>query len=393
MDNWLKKVTLVCASGLMLQACSLFDSEEDSVVMAELPVIVQSYEPVNEWSASVGDGVEHFYSQLQPAFIGNQVFVADREGLIKALDVNSGKQLWMIDISKHESNALNKSARISGAITASYDAIYVGTENAQLFAIDAETGEVRWVSNTGGEVIAKPLVEGGRVIVHNSKGDLYAFQEYSGERVWQLDFDQPALTLRSASEPVEAGGAILYGRADGKFVAVIAETGIPVWERRIAVPKGATELERIVDVDAKPIIVGATAYVIAYNGDLVSFDLQSAEPVWKRNYSAYNSMAISGFNLYLTDEKSHIYAVDRRTGAQVWSNTQLEYRNLTAPVVVGDYVVVGDAEGYLHWLDRDGKFVAQQNLDSDGLYTAPVVYGDKVIVQTRSGKVIALARP
>ncbi|MDO6527997.1 outer membrane protein assembly factor BamB [Motilimonas sp. 1_MG-2023] len=393
MDNWLKKITFGCAAVALLQGCSLFDSEEDTVVMAELPVITQSYEPQQQWQTSVGDGVEHYYSQLRPAFIDSSVYVADREGIVKALDINTGQQLWQIDLSEHEANVLKRGARISGAISASYDAIYLGTENAQLFAIDAETGEVRWVANTGGEVIAKPLLEGGKVIVHNSRGDLYAFQEYNGEKLWQLTLDQPALTLRSSSEPIEAGGAVLYGRADGKFAAVFTENGMPIWERRVAVPKGATELDRIVDVDAKPLVVGTTAYVIAYNGELLAIDLQSGETLWKRSYSAYNSMDISGFTLYLTDDKGHIYAVDRRNGAQIWSNTQLEYRNLTAPLVAGEYILVGDAEGYLHWLDSDGRFVAQQELDSDGLYTVPVLYQDKVIVQTRSGKVIALSKP
>ncbi|RJG40246.1 outer membrane protein assembly factor BamB [Motilimonas pumila] len=393
MDNWLKKIGLGIIAATMLQGCSLFDSEEDAVVMAELPSITQSYQPEILWQASVGNGVEDYYSQLQPAVIDGYLYAADRDGLVKSFDLETGKQRWQVDLSKHESNALNRGPRISGAIAAGYDAIYLGTENAQVFALDYDTGEVRWVADPKGEVIAKPLVVDSKVIVHTSRGDVYAFDEYSGEYLWAVPLSQPALTLRSSSEPVEVGGAVIYGRADGKLAAAFVNNGVPIWERAIASPKGATELDRIVDVDAKPIVINQAVYVIAYNGELMAINLSDGQTLWKRKYSAYNSMDVAGFVLFVSDEKDHLYAIDRRSGSEVWSNTQLEYRVLTSPVVAGSYIMVGDSEGYLHWLNWDGEFVAQQELDSKGLYSAPIIVDDKIILQTRSGKIFALKKP
>ncbi len=362
--------------------------------MAPLPKIEASYVPQTLWSKSVGDGIEGYFSQLKPAFIDDKMFVASRDGKVRALSVESGKELWEVDLADNEVNALNKAARISGAVAAGHDAIYLGTENAQVFALDAETGEVRWIADPKGEVIARPLVDDGKVIVHTSRGDLYAFDESTGEELWVLHQDLPTLTLRGSSEPVSASGAVVYGRGDGKVAAVFIQNGRPIWEKRVAVPKGATELDRIVDVDAKPIIIGQTGYIIAYNGDLLAIDLPRGEVLWKRSYSGFANMAVAGFNLYLTDHKGHIYALDRRNGTEVWSNTQLEYRNVTAPVIAGPYLAVGDAEGYLHWLNReDGAFVAQQELDSDGLYIPPVNNDGKLYLQTRGGKIIALERP
>ncbi|MGL5974783.1 MAG: PQQ-binding-like beta-propeller repeat protein, partial [Aeromonas sobria] len=159
-------------------------------------------------------------------------------------------------------------------------------------------------------------------------------------------------------------------------------------------PRGATELDRMVDVDASPLIAGDELYAIAYNGQLMARKLMTGDEVWKRKYSGYRDLAMTGNAIVLTDSRSHLFAVDRRNGLELWSNTKLENRTVTAPVIFGDYVVVGDVEGYLYWLDRtDGTIKAMQQLDSSGLYAAPLVDGDTLYVQSRDGKLYALKRP
>lgn len=394
MKKSLKQLILLATSALLLTGCSLFSSEEDVVTMAELPVFEATYHPQIAWQESIGNGVDKYYSQLQPTADDEAVYVASRDGKVKAFSVDGGDLLWSKDFSDHESNELNRSARFSGGIYLAVDTLYIGTENAQVLAIDKSNGELRWLVDVSGEVIASPVYSNGLVVVHTSRGDLVALDSSSGEEKWTLNNKQPNLTLRGSATPSISQGGIVYGRADGFVAAALLATGQPLWQLPVARPHGATELDRIVDADMQPVIHNGIIYVLAYNGNLVAIDLLKGQQLWERKYSGYNDIALSGSTLYLTDYRGYLYAIDRNTGDEIWSNEQLAYRNLTGITVANEYIVVGDGEGYLHWIERDtGAFVAQQYLDSDGLYMQPFEARQYLYLQTRSGKLIAIEKP
>ncbi|MEI6896952.1 MAG: outer membrane protein assembly factor BamB [Psychromonas sp.] len=394
MKKSLKQLLTSVTSALLLTGCSLFSSDKDVVTMSELPIFEASYQPQIAWTHNVGDGVGKYYSQLQPTADEDAVYVASRQGAVEAFSVKTGEQLWSNDFSHHESNRLNRSARFSGGIHLGIDTLYIGTENAQVLAIDKNNGELRWLVQVSGEVIASPVYSSGIVLVHTTRGDLIALDSNTGEQKWVLNNKQPNLTLRGSASPSISQGGIVYARADGFVAVALLETGQPLWQLPVARPSGATELERIVDVDMKPIIHNGIIYVLAYNGNLVAIDLLKGRQLWQQEYSGYSDIALSGGTLYLADERGYLFAINRDNGDKIWSNEQLAYRNLTGISVANQYIVVGDEEGYLHWIDRDnGQFVAQQKLDSDGLYMQPFETQDYLYLQTRSGKLIAIEKP
>lgn len=394
MRNLYKRMALGVAVSLALQGCSLFSSEEDLTPMAPLPVVESAFSADTKWSSSVGDGIGDFYSQLQPVVEEDHIYAAARDGDVTAFDRNSGETLWSVDLADLPINADKRSARLSGGLVSRYGKLFLGSENGVVYALNEANGEVLWQTTVPGEVVASPAVEDGRVVVLTTSGRLVALDTDEGKLQWTLSEEQPPLTLRSASTPVITNGAVLYGRADGKVGIALLSNGQPVRQSKVADPRGATELDRMVDVDASPLIAGDELYAIAYNGQLMARKLMTGDEVWKRKYSGYRDLAMTGNAIVLTDSRSHLFAVDRRNGLELWSNTQLENRTVTAPVVLGDYVVVGDVEGYLYWLDRtDGSIKAMQQLDSSGLYAAPLVDGDTLYVQSRGGKLYAIKRP
>jgi len=394
MKKSLKQLITLATSTLLLTGCSLFSGEDDIVTMSELPIFEASYQPHIAWQTTVGDGVDKFYSQLQPAADEEVLYVASREGLVKAFDAKTGAQRWSKDFSDHENNELNRSARFSGGIHLGADALYIGTENAQVLSIDKDNGELRWLVEVSGEVIASPVYASGMVIIHTSKGDLIALDSNTGEQKWVLNNKQPNLTLRGSATPSIAQGGIFYGRADGYVAAALLTTGQPLWQLPIARPFGSTELDRIVDADMQPIIHNGILYSLAYNGTLVAIDMLKGAQLWQQKYSGYSDIALAGSTLYLTDARGYLFAINRENGQEIWSNKQLGYRNVTGVAIANEFIVVGDGEGYLHWIDRDsGEFVAQQELDSDGLYIEPVETQSYLYLQTRSGKLIAIEKP
>jgi len=394
MIKWVKNISVMAATTLLLSGCSIFSSEEDVVKMAELPVFEATYEPKIAWTSSIGGGVDKYYSQLKPAVNENAVFVAARDGEVKALSIKNGKKLWSIDLGDHESNATNRSARLSGGIGLGGDTLYIGTENAQIFALDATNGNIKWLTKVSGEVIAQPVYDSSLVVVHTSRGELIALDSSSGEKVWGLSSAQPKLTLRGSATPSIAQGGIIFGRADGYVAATLLKNGQPLWQIPVSRPFGATELDRLADVDMKPVIVNGTVYILGYNGNLVAIDLLKGELLWSKKYSGFTDLTVSGRDIFMTDYRGYVFSINRNDGEQRWVNKELAYRNVTGVTVANDYIVVGDAEGYLHWIDRDnGQFVAQQSLDSDGLYIEPVATSTHLYLQTRSGDLIAIEKP
>ncbi|NOH79041.1 outer membrane protein assembly factor BamB [Vibrio sp. RE86] len=379
MKNMLKKALTTAMFVGVLAGCA---SEEDTIIMAPLPIVDSEFTPKSEWSASVGKGVGQYYSKLTPEYAYDKVFVASRDGIVKALDQETGKTLWESEV---ESDV---SARLSGGITAAYGQIFIGSENGRVLAFDEETGEQKWMSEVDGEVLTAPAVDSNLVIVHTNSGMLIALDQVTGESKWTISTEVPNLTLRGSSTPVAASGGVFWGTANGRLAAAIVERGQLIWQQPIGMPQGATEIDRLVDVDASPLILGGTLYIIGYNGQLTAIDLRSGKPMWKRAFSSATDMASDGSRIFIVTERDHLVAFDARSGTELWSNDQLEYRLLTAPAIIENRLVVGDSEGYLHWIDRSsGEFVSQQEVDSSGFAVGPIAVPGGYVVTTRDGDV------
>ncbi|MDK9736178.1 outer membrane protein assembly factor BamB [Vibrio sp. D404a] len=379
MKKMFPKATL-CALALgLLAGCA---SEEDTVIMAPVPTVTSEFTPSQEWSASVGDGVGHYFSKLTPEYAYDKVFVASRDGMLKALDPETGKEIWKTDLEK------DVIARISGGLTAGYGKVFLGSENGEMIAVDEETGEELWRVSVNGEVLAAPATENNMVLVHTSRGMMVALDQATGEEKWTISTEVPSLTLRGDSAPVTVSGGVFWGTANGRLAAAIVDRGQLIWQQPVGTPKGATEIDRLVDVDSSPVVLGGTLYTVGVNGQLIAIDLRSGKPVWKRNYSSAIDLASDGSRLFVVTDNDHLAAVDARSGTEIWSTSLLENRLLTAPAIINGYVVVGDTEGYLHWLDRaTGDFVAQQLVDDSGFAVAPIELSGGYLVVTRNGDV------
>ncbi|MFC1520253.1 outer membrane protein assembly factor BamB [Pseudomonadota bacterium] len=386
------------AAGLsvaLLSACSSNDNEEE--VVTELTEIQATVFPEVNWHAKVGGGVGDFYSQLKPAIRYDHVYVADRNGEVVAFEEATGKVAWRKDLAsefKHTELAKTKEARIAAGVTAGRNKVFIGGESGLLVALDAQTGETVWSAVASGELLSAPTVSEDSVGVHTSDGNFEAFDIEDGAKLWTHEMQLPNLTLRGTSSAAYDSGGFFLGTADGKIAVIVKNNGQVAWEQAVFNPTGGNEFTRMADVDMTPLILGDNLYAVSYNGNLVSMELRTGRVVWTRKYSSFNELATAGVGLYLVDDHSRIYSVDRRNGLELWSNSTLMNRSLTSPAVIGSYIVVGDFEGYLHFIDRNsGEVAGRVEVDSDGLFSQPVVVGDKIYVQGRSGKIATIVLP
>lgn len=407
----MKNRLIITLLALSLSGCATVSdwfADDEELEIRRLKPIEAAFEPEIKWDIYVGDGVQDYFSRLAPAVAYGKVFAASRDGIVVAIDQETGKKIWEQDFANYENYSFKKamlwysnravSAKISGGLSVAYQSVYFGTEDGYVYALEEATGELKWKVGVKGEVISAPAVDAGVVLVNTTSGHLIALNPENGEQKWVTESDVPPLTLRGVSAPAADSGGALIGTPSGKLKVSILETGMVAWETQIASPSGATELERIVDIDVKPLVFGGNVFVVSYNGTLSAVELRTGQVIWTREYGSYRNISIDGNRLFVVDNSSNIFAIDRRSGVELWSNVGLKDRNVTSATPHGDYVVVGDMFGFIHWFTQDeGKLVAQLAVGDDdedeAIFTGPISAENILYVQTRDGKIAAVIQP
>ncbi len=362
---------------LLLGGCSWFGDKDNSEPPAKLKDFDEQVRLVSLWSRDTGVGTDEQLVKLVPAVFGKRVYTVDREGNASAWELEDGVQVWR-----------NKTRTpVSAGPGVDEGLVLLGTSDARVLALDIDNGELLWTAPVSSEVLSVPRVYEGVVIVQTVDGNLTGLDAATGKRLWIHDRTVPVLSLRGTSTPMITDGLVLAGFANGKMVALDARTGRQVWEAAIAIPRGRSELERMVDLDADPVVRDGVLYVASFQGQLAAVALENGRLLWSREMSAYAGLAVDPQQVYVSDELSNVWALDRRTGASLWKNSDLQRRFLTAPVVVSGYVAVGDFEGYVHLLSRiDGAVAGRQRVERAGIQAAPVALGNRLLVLGAGGK-------
>ncbi|MGE0371520.1 MAG: outer membrane protein assembly factor BamB [Gammaproteobacteria bacterium] len=329
-------------------------------------------------------------ARLTPFVEGKRFFYSDRPDRVVALDARSGRKLWSSGIPPHPGED-DGALRLSGGIGAGEGQLYVGTDEGEIIALDPADGAVRWRTQLSGEVLAIPLARDGALVVRTNDGRLTALEPVSGNPLWSYTSTVPALTLRGASRPVIDQGRVFAGLANGRLAALSLDSGEVLWEVTVGVPEGRSELERLVDIDADPVLAEGVIYAAAYQARLVALTSVAGSVLWSRDISTAQDMVLGADALYLAQDDGQVLAVNRRTGAVLWQQDKLAGRALTAPVLYRGNLYVADQQGYLHGISpEDGRFVARFRISEDAIPLAPVVSGDAMYIQTAGGALHAL---
>lgn len=350
----------------------------------ELTDIEQQFSIKTERVDVVGHGDDGSYNKIKPAIWDDKIITADVKGLVTAFDLKSGDIIWEVNLKKP----------LSGGVAASAGLVALGTKKAELLVLDVNSGELLWDAEVTSEILAPPAIGNGKVIVRTSDGKIFAFNLSSGSQSWFYDRNIPSLTLRGTSGPVIADTIVLTGFANGKIAAFNLETGDLLWEQRISIPQGESEIARIVDVDSTPVLYSSNLYAAGYNGTIIALDLTNGRYLWREETSVSKEVLVDSTRVYLVNSDGKVVALDRFTGKEVWAQEGLLYRKPTGAADNDDYIVLGDFEGYLHWLDKStGEFVARTHLDRYGIAQAPLVTDDFIIATTRYGYLHVLENP
>lgn len=357
---------------------------DNSIPPAELIDFESTVEIEKVWSDRYGKGVDNLFIALIPAPYDGSVFTADRDGRMIALSAETGEEIW---------TERSKELRISGGPGTGDGLVFAGTSDADVIARDAKTGEEKWVAHVSSEILAPPRAAGGTVVVRTGDGKLFGLDSSTGNQKWVYDRTIPVLTLRGTGAPVIHGSVVISGFDNGRLVALDLATGKQEWETRLAVPSGRSDLERMVDVDAEPTIFGDMVYVSSFQASVAAVSVINGQIEWTREISSYSNLAVDESHVYVSDEFGNVWGLERTSGTAIWKQEALKARRVTGPAVVGNYVVVGDFEGYLHWINREtGDFVYRTRLDDERILVPCRTVGDILLAFSSSG-VLAAYKP
>jgi len=370
---------------LSLGGCSYIpwlNKEEDPRPPTELTDLRSEISSDVIWSTKATEGSEDRRLDLIPAIHTGRVYAAGAEGRVVAMSVDTGQVLWTRETG----------LAFSGGPEVDDKHIVLGTSDGSLVALSMSDGTPLWTARLDSEILSVPRIAGASVFVHATDDSIYAYDLTSGKQLWKYSYPAPVLTLRGSSTPVVVGDSLIVGISGGKLVKLELKTGLPVWETTVTPPRGRSELERIADIDANPIIVGDIVYVATYNGDLAAVDLSSGSVLWRRQLSSQAGMTESAGTLYITDSDDIVWAARLDDGVGIWKQAALKYRRLTAPAVLGNLVVVGDLQGYVHWLDRrDGRILGRVKVAKGPISGRLQVAGGKLYVYDDDGTVAAVS--
>jgi outer membrane protein assembly factor BamB len=371
------RILVMAAIAMLATAC---DKDKDVAPPAELVDFDPAVSIDRVWSVGTKGGDDVLRLGLQPVVQGERVYVAGHGGDVRALELATGRDVWRASLD----------LELSGGPAVGEGVVVVGSSGGELAALDAESGAKRWQVSTGGEVLAAPTVAAGIVVVRTVDGRLRGLKAADGVEAWNYEQPVPRLTLRGNGTPVVDGDMVFAGLDNGKVVALSLATGELLWTTTVAPAHGRTEIERLVDIDSAVRIVGDDVFVVGYQGRIAMLARATGQLWWGRDLSSHRGLAVDSDTLYVTAADSTVMALSRRDGTPVWSQDSLLRRSLTAPALVDGALVVGDFEGYLHWLDvTTGQLLARGKTGGGRMSNAPVAAGGLLLLETDSGEVQA----
>lgn len=372
------RILLALAAVALISACS--SSKDDDLGPQPLTPYKASIGLKKAWRVDLGPGVGEHFNQLTSALSGDKIIALASHSEIQARSVKDADLLWKA----------KTDLRISGGIGLGLSQFYVGTLDGTLEAFNSADGKHLWSAQAHSEIVGVPAENGNLVVARSIDGRIYGFERSSGNKLWVFEATVPVLTLRGLGGVVFHQDLVIAGLANGKLVALDRRTGQTRWERRVAIGQGRSEIERIADLDTTPILVDNKVLALSYQGRLLAMDANSGRPQWQAQAPSYHDFDTGFGNIYIVTKTSELVAISSYDGREKWRQPLLTRRGVSAPVTFGNYIAVGDYEGYLHIFSQvDGSLAARRRMDRYPVNANLLADAEHIYLQSASGKLAA----
>lgn len=384
----MKHITAALLVAVALSGCSTFQQMTSAVIPAKdsnPPKALKEFKPTASvrtlWQASTGSGAGKDYVRIHPQVDEGAVFVAGGR-FASAWSKTNGGRIWQTPIDSD----------ITGGVNSGEGGVFLGTANGSAIALDRQTGKSLWQTPLGSEVLAVSPAKNGVVVFRTGDGRLLGLSAQNGAILWQQERKSTSLSLRGASTPIVVGGMVIAGFDSGVVTAFDMQTGKGLWEVTLSVPRGSSDLDRMTDVDGEMKALGEALFAASYNGRIAGINMRDGQVAWAAPYSSYTGVDADPNGLYTSSDTGDLWKLEPQSGNPLWKMDDLQRRQPTAPTLLGQYLVVGDYQGYLHWINTsNGQLAARTQGDKAGYTVAPVQDGNVIYALGKNGLLSALS--
>lgn len=366
-----RAIVFALASVVLLGCGSLKGTKGAEPVPLGVNPVTVPYSQV--WTARVGA----VRDALVPAVSGDSVTVAASDGTVASLDAATGAERWRTRVGSALAAGVGTDGQLAAVVTQGNDVVVL------------DAGRELWRQKIQAQVYTPPLVAGGRVFVLAADRSVSAYDGQTGRRLWQQQRAGEPLVLRQAGVILPVGDTLVVGLS-GRLVGLNPNSGTVRWEAPIASPRGINDVERLVDLVGGAARLAEVVCARAFQTSVGCVNTERGSLVWSKPANGYEGIGGDGGYVFGTESNGHVVAWRRSSGERAWTNENLQYRRLTAPLATGRTVVVGDGSGSVHVLSRDdGTLVNRLSTDGSGIATTPVLAAGNLVVVTRNGGVFA----
>jgi len=372
MQNKLKLPLAIAIASALLVGCSTNKVKE--VKPNRLPKITQaqSLNLVFSQSVSSTDAAEALRLQLDTD--NGVIFAIDPDGQVSAY---KGKErLWKSKITKQE---------LTAGVEASEGIVVIGNRKGELFALDQVTGAQKWTAKLSGAILSPSLIQAGRVITIANDGTVFAHDAVTGQQVWAYKLPNVQFSLRGQPAPVRLDDrTVIVASANAYVYALDVISGVPRFQRRVAISDGRSDIQRLIDIVGDPVVSGQYLVTTSFQGQVTVTDLATQRVVWSEEASSTNSPEVVGDKVFVSTTDGKLNAYNLATGELLWQNEELLNRQLSNPVTLGQNLVVGDLDGVIHLIDpSSGKLIGRAK--TSGEVRSLRVIDNQLYVATRKG--------
>lgn len=378
------QIALMAVVTIVLSACGTGGEKSQRLAERKAPSPLPKVSGeglAKRWSKDTGGSFGPQYSSIAPAVGTDRVFTASPDGQVTAFATDSGARLWEAKTADPISAGVGYGASLA----------VVATSEGNVVGFDANNGTQVWTSYVGGEVLAQPVIANDIVIVRTVDGKVLGLRVTSGERDWAFQRSVPGLSLRGTGRPVVFEGVAVNGFSNGKIVASEVGTGRVLWELGVSKTRGRNEIERLIDIDAQPLLIGSVLYTAAYQGEISALALGSRKVLWRSEISSHRELDSDDNHIFVTTDEGVVVAIDRLNGVERWRQTGLEGRGVTGPTLIGTTLLVGDDDGYLHVLDSTTGAITGRNKVGNSVPRRSETDGKNVYTLARNGELTVFA--
>ncbi|WP_414713636.1 PQQ-like beta-propeller repeat protein [Sphingomonas sp.] len=351
--------------------------------------------PARAWTVSIAGTSKQVRLAAPPVVAGGRVYVMDTEAMIRAIDARSGAVAWSVQLDDPKGNARSL---FGGGVSVDGERLYATNGVGDAAAVEAATGKIVWKKRPGGPLRGAPTVSNGNVYVVSQDNQLFALNADTGNTVWNESGTLEAAGVFGVAAPAAAQGTVVAGFSSGELTAYRYENGRAVWQDALSRTSISTAVSTLSDIDADPVIDGGRVYAVGQGGRMVALELTTGQRLWELNIAGIATPWVAGDWLFVVTDDARLLCIQRATGRIRWISQLPRWRNekskkgrigWTGPVLAGDRLLVVSTEGQLLSVTPATGGLGTSIEAGKSFSLPPVVAGDAVFLLADDGKLSA----